>query len=62
MLFYGGYEFNIPNTLALGVVVGLFMMMYPAMANIRFEDIGKAANSPKQLLQAISKTGSKHYN
>jgi ACR3 family arsenite transporter len=49
-IFYGTYEFSISNTLALGVVVGLFMMMYPAMANIKFEDLGKAAKSPKQLL------------
>ncbi|MGB9715636.1 MAG: arsenic resistance protein [Thermodesulfovibrionales bacterium] len=49
-IFHGTYEFSIPNTLALGVVIGLFMMMYPAMANIRFEDLGKAAKSPKQLL------------
>lgn len=49
-IFYGTYEFSLPNTLALGVVVGLFMMMYPAMANIKFEDLGKATRSPKQLL------------
>ena len=49
-ILHGKYEFSIPNTLALGVVVGLFMMMYPAMANIKFEDLGKAAKSPKQLL------------
>lgn len=49
-IFHGTYEFSIANTLALGVVVGLFMMMYPAMANIKFEDLGKAARSPKQLL------------
>lgn len=49
-IFHGTYVFSIPNTLALGVVVGLFMMMYPAMANIKFEDLGKAAKSPKQLL------------
>lgn len=49
-IFHGTYEFSIPNTLALGVVIGLFMMMYPAMANIRFEDLGRAAKSPKQLL------------
>jgi ACR3 family arsenite transporter len=49
-IFHGTYEFSIANTLALGVVVGLFMMMYPAMANIKFEDLGKAAKSPKQLL------------
>lgn len=48
-IFKGGYEFSLPNTLALGVVVGLFMMMYPAMANIKFEDLGKAMKSPKQL-------------
>ncbi|MGB9881173.1 MAG: arsenic resistance protein [Methanomassiliicoccales archaeon] len=52
-IFHGTYEFSIGNTLALGVVVGLFMMMYPAMANIRFEDLGKAAKSPKQLLIVI---------
>lgn len=49
-IFHGTYEFTIANTLALGVVIGLFMMMYPAMANIKFEDLGKAARSPKQLL------------
>jgi len=49
-IFHGAYKFSIANTLALGVVVGLFMMMYPAMANIKFEDLGKAAKSPKQLL------------
>ncbi|MCL4457933.1 MAG: arsenic resistance protein [Nitrospirae bacterium] len=49
-IFHGTYEFNVPNTIVLGVVVGLFMMMYPAMANIRFEDLGKATRSPKQLL------------
>ncbi len=49
-IFRGAYEFSIANTLALGVVIGLFMMMYPAMANIKFEDLGKAAKSPKQLL------------
>lgn len=48
-IFQGRYAFNLPNTLALGVVIGLFMMMYPAMANIRFEDLGKALKSPKQL-------------
>ena len=49
-IFHGTYEFSISNTLALGVIVGLFMMMYPAMANIKFEDLGKATRSPKQLL------------
>lgn len=49
-IFHGTYEFNAPNIIVLGVVIGLFMMMYPAMANIKFEDMGKAAKSPKQLL------------
>lgn len=52
-IFKGTYQFSIPNTLALGVVAGLFMMMYPAMANIRFEDLGKAVRSPKQLLVVL---------
>ena len=50
---HGTYTFSIANPLALGVVIGLFMMMYPAMANIKFEDLGKAARSPKQLLIVI---------
>ncbi|GMT46885.1 MAG: arsenic oxyanion-translocation pump [bacterium] len=49
-IFHGSYEFSLPNTIALGIVAGLFMMIYPAMANIRFEDLGKAVRSPKQLL------------
>ncbi len=49
-IVHGTYEFSIPNTLALGVVIGLFMMIYPAMANIKFEDLGRAVRSPKQLL------------
>jgi ACR3 family arsenite transporter len=48
-IFHNTYEFSISNTLALGVVVGLFMMMYPAMANIKFEDLGKAVKSTRQL-------------
>lgn len=52
-IFHGTYTFSIGNTLALGVVIGLFMMMYPAMANIKFEDLGKSAKSPKQLLIVI---------
>ncbi|MFN3505711.1 MAG: hypothetical protein ACK4Y7_05865, partial [Caldimicrobium sp.] len=48
-IFRGTYEFTIGNTLGLGIVVGLFMMIYPAMANIKFEDLGKAVKSPKQI-------------
>jgi ACR3 family arsenite transporter len=49
-IFQGTYQFNLANSLARGVVVGLFLMMYPAMTNVKVEDLGKAARSPKQLL------------
>jgi ACR3 family arsenite transporter len=52
-IFRGHYTFNLPNSLALGVVGGLFLMIYPAMANIRFGDFGKALKSPKQLLVVL---------
>ena len=46
----GTYEFSLPNSLALGVVLGLFLMIYPAMTNVKIEDLGKALRSPKQLI------------
>lgn len=52
-IFRGEYSFTLPNTLALGVVFGLFLMMYPAMTNIRFEDLGKAVRSKKQLFAVL---------
>lgn len=52
-LFRGAAEFTIANSLALGVVVGLFLMMYPAMTNVRLEDLGKAFRSPKALLLVL---------
>lgn len=52
-IFRGNYSFTLPNTLALGVVAGLFLMMYPAMTNIRFEDLGKAVRSKKQLFTVL---------
>ena len=52
-IFSGTYQFTLPNTLALGVVVGLFLMMYPAMTNIKVEDLGRATRSPKQLLVVL---------
>jgi ACR3 family arsenite transporter len=48
-IFRGNYQFTLPNTLALGIVIGLFIMMYPAMTNVRVEDLGKAFRSPRQL-------------
>lgn len=52
-IFQGTYTFSLANTLALGVVIGLFLMMYPAMINIKFEDLGRAVKSPKQLLVVL---------
>lgn len=52
-IFRGAYSFTLPNTLALGVVAGLFLMMYPAMTNIRFEDLGKAVRSKQQLFTVL---------
>lgn len=52
-IFTGTYDFTIANILALGVVIGLFMMMYPAMTNVRLEDLGRAFRSPKQLLLVV---------
>lgn len=45
----GSYEFTLPNILALGVVVDLFLMMYPAMTNVRLDELGRAFRSPRQL-------------
>jgi len=49
-IFRGSYDFNVGNTLALGVVAGLFLMIYPAMTNVHVDDLGKAFRSPKHLL------------
>lgn len=49
LIFKGAYQFSLPNTLALGVVAGLFLMMYPSMTNVRINDLDKAFRSPKQL-------------
>ncbi len=49
-VFQGTYDFTVGNTLALGVVVGLFLMMYPAMTNVRVDELGSAFRSPKPLL------------
>ena len=41
---------TVPNLISLGVPIGLFAMMYPAMTNIRLDEVGEAARSPRQLL------------
>ncbi len=52
-IFQGTYQFSLANSLALGVVIGLFLMIYPAMTNVKVEDMGKAARSPRQLLLVL---------
>lgn len=49
-IFHGTYQFTLSNSLALGIVLGLFLMIYRAMTNVKVEDLGKAVKFPKQLL------------
>ncbi len=45
----GTFELNVPNAISLGVPIGLFAMMYPAMTNVRLTEVGRAFRSPRQL-------------
>jgi ACR3 family arsenite transporter len=45
----GTFVLTAPNALSLGVPVGLFAMMYPAMTNVRLGEVGDAFRSPRQL-------------
>ncbi|HLO36523.1 MAG TPA: bile acid:sodium symporter [Candidatus Deferrimicrobium sp.] len=45
----GTFEGSVPNLLSLGVPIGLFAMMYPAMTNVRLDEVGHAFRSPRQL-------------
>jgi ACR3 family arsenite transporter len=45
----GTFELTVPNAISLGVPIGLFLMMYPAMTNVRVTEIGQAFRSPRQL-------------
>jgi ACR3 family arsenite transporter len=45
----GTFELSVPNAISLGVPIGLFMMMYPAMTNVRLGEVGAAFRSPRQL-------------
>jgi ACR3 family arsenite transporter len=45
----GTFEPSVPNALSLGVPIGLFAMMYPAMTNVRLDEVGVAFRSPRQL-------------
>jgi len=46
----GTFEASVPNLVSLGVPLGLFAMMYPAMTNIRLDEVGTAVRSPRQLI------------
>ncbi len=45
----GTFELSVPNAISLGVPIGLFAMMYPAMTNVRLGEVGAAFRAPRQL-------------
>ena len=45
----GTFEPTVPNAISLGVPIGLFLMMYPAMTNVRLTEVGEAFRAPRQL-------------
>ena len=45
----GTFAATVPNLISLGVPIGLFAMMYPAMTNVRVDEVGAAFRSPRQL-------------
>jgi ACR3 family arsenite transporter len=45
----GTFEPTVANAISLGVPIGLFAMMYPAMTNVRVGEVGAALRSPRQL-------------
>lgn len=45
----GTFEPTVPALISLGVPIGLFAMMYPAMTNVRLGEVGAAVRSPRQL-------------
>ena len=45
----GTFDPSVPALISLGVPIGLFAMMYPAMTNVRLGEVGIAFRSPKQL-------------
>jgi ACR3 family arsenite transporter len=50
----GTFELTAPNALSLGVPIGLFAMMYPAMTNVRLGEVGVAFRSPRQLAVVLA--------
>jgi ACR3 family arsenite transporter len=49
----GTFELTVPNGISLGVPIGLFAMMYPAMTNVRLGEVGAAFRAPRQLLLVL---------
>ncbi len=45
----GTFEPSVASLISLGVPIGLFLMMYPAMTNVRLGEVGAAFRSPRQL-------------
>ncbi|OGO55740.1 MAG: hypothetical protein A2V85_02185 [Chloroflexi bacterium RBG_16_72_14] len=50
----GTFELTVPNAISLGVPIGLFAMMYPAMTNVRLGEVGDAFRSPRQLAVVLA--------
>ena len=44
----GTFELSVPSAISLGVPVGLFLMMYPAMTNVHLGEVGAAFRSPRR--------------
>lgn len=50
----GTFELSVPSAISLGVPIGLFAMMYPAMTNVRLGEVGAAFRSPRQLAVVLA--------
>lgn len=50
----GTFALTVPNAISLGVPIGLFAMMYPAMTNVRLDEVGGAFRSPRQLAVVLA--------
>jgi ACR3 family arsenite transporter len=50
----GTFEPTVPALISLGVPIGLFAMMYPAMTNVRLGEVGVAFRSPRQLAVVLA--------
>ena len=50
----GTFHLTAPNAISLGVPIGLFAMMYPAMTNVRLGEVGAAFRSPRQLAVVLA--------